>query len=250
MKVIVTGSEGFIGKHLCKRLEKEGHTILGLDRNSGQEALYFEVGDAEFVIHLAAWADVRASINDPKGYWENNVVTTTIIQKACAENNIPLLYASSSCVHDWHRSPYGMSKKVNEETARENQCGLRFTTVFGEGARDTMLIGRLVNNTAKYATNHIRDFIHVDDVVDVILLLMNKEPSEWDPAYDVGTGQGYEISYLANQVCEYDLPVQQGDECEAQNNTANINRLNAAGWPGAKVDVVTYLKENTNKMHI
>ena len=115
MKVIVTGSEGFIGKHLCKRLEKEGHTVLGLDRNSGEEALYFEVGDAEFVIHLAAWADVRASINDPIGYWENNVVTTTIIQKACAENNIPLLYASSSCVHDWHRSPYGMSKKVNED---------------------------------------------------------------------------------------------------------------------------------------
>ena len=51
MKVIVTGSEGFIGKHLCERLEKEGHTVVGLDRNSGQEALYFEIGDAEFVIH-------------------------------------------------------------------------------------------------------------------------------------------------------------------------------------------------------
>ena len=113
-----------------------------------------------------------------------------------------------------------------------------------------MLIGRLVNNTAQYVTNHIRDFIHVDDVVDVIVLLMNKDPSEWDLAYDVGTGQGYEVSYLANQICGYDLPLQKSDDCEAQNNTANINRLNVAGWTGAKIDVVTYLEENTNKMHM
>ena len=83
-----------------------------------------------------------------------------------------------------------MSKKINEETAYENQVGLRFTTVYGEGARDEMLIGRLLDGRVSYLTDHIRDFIHVSDVVMAISLLMRHDLTELKPAYDIGTGKG------------------------------------------------------------
>ena len=105
MKVAITGSSGFIGSHLKKRLESEGHEIIEWDTNVDKPIEFFETDGAEYVIHLAAYADVRASIEKPDLYWENNVTTTTRIQRMCHKENIPLLYASSSCIHNWWLSP-------------------------------------------------------------------------------------------------------------------------------------------------
>ena len=179
MKVAITGSRGFIGSHLKTRLEKDGHEVIEWDlRQEPPQCIKdFDPQDCSYVIHLAAYADVRKSLKEPDLYWKNNVENTTRIQKICHYNNIPLLYASSSCIHNWWLSPYGTSKKVNEETAYHNQVGLRFTTVYGDGARDSMLIGKLIDGTIGYLTRHVRDFVHVSDVVDAIVLLMSKDLS-------------------------------------------------------------------------
>ena len=175
MKVAITGSRGFIGSHLKTRLEKEGHEIVEWDlkQNPPKCIKDFDIHQIDYVIHLAAYADVRRSLKEPQRYWENNVENTTRIQKICHYNNIPLMYASSSCIHNWWLSPYGTSKKVNEETAFEYQVGLRFTTVYGEGARESMLIGKLIDGSIGYLTRHVRDFIHVDDVLEAIVLLLS-----------------------------------------------------------------------------
>tara|TARA_B100000424_G_scaffold4514_1_gene3377 strand:+ start:2867 stop:3610 length:744 start_codon:yes stop_codon:yes gene_type:complete len=244
MNILMTGMQGFIGTHLKNRLFLKGNNITGYDTKIGKDISDFKLTeDTDLVIHLAAFADVRASIKNPNKYWKNNVNYTTKIQKECHRKSVPLLYASSSCVHAWHKSPYGISKKVNEETALERQVGLRFTTVYGDGARDTMMIGKLVRNEALYCTKHVRDFIHVDDVCDVIELIMETPMTLRKPAYDIGTGKGYRIDYLANDVCGYSLPVHEGDDCEAADNTADITYLKSLGWSGAKVNVVDYLKE-------
>jgi len=250
MKITITGSGGFIGSHLKERLIGKGHFITGWDRKSGRDIKDFETEGADMVIHLAAYADVRASIENPDKYWTNNVEYTTRIQRMCEARDIPLIYASSSCIHAWHKSPYGISKKVNEETAGDKQTGLRFTTVYGEGARDTMMIGKLIRNEAKYATNHVRDFIHVNDVCDVIELLINKNPDSWQKAYDVGTGTGNLVSHLANDICGRDLPVNDGDPCEALDNTADISPLQREGWSGPKVNVKDFLMEEFNKLGV
>ena len=130
LKIAITGSHGFIGSHLKKRLSKQGHNITEWDLRIDKPIEKFNLENYDAVFHLAAWADVRASIEDPPRYWENNVVNTTRIQRICKVINIPLFYASSSCIHNWWLSPYGTSKKVNEETAQEGQIGLRFTTVY------------------------------------------------------------------------------------------------------------------------
>src|SRR6056300_1548363 len=239
MRVAITGSRGFIGSYLKNALI-DNHEVIEWDLRIDKDIKDFNTNGIDFVVHLAAAADVRASIEDPKFYWQNNVVNTTKIQKLCHENEIPLLYASSSCIHNWWLSPYGISKKVNEETAYPNQVGLRFTTVYGAGARDSMFIGRLIKGKIEYFTNHIRDFIHVNDVTDVILLLMGKDIATLKPAYDIGTGKGNYVYELGHILGYEDLPIKDGDPCEAKDNTANIQALRAFDWEPT-IDVVRYL---------
>ena len=246
MKIAITGSRGFIGSHLKTRLEKDGHEIVEWDlRQEPSRCIKdFDPGDINYCIHLAAYADVRASLKDPQKYWKNNVENTTRIQNICHYNNIPLLYASSSCIHNWWLSPYGISKKVNEETANFGQVGLRFTTVYGDGARDTMLIGKLLDGSIKYLTKHIRDFVHVSDVVDAIVLLMSKNIRSLKPAYDIGTGKGNVVEDLGILAGWEGIEVTEGDACEAQNNTADISSMKELGWE-PKIDVRDYIIKNT-----
>lgn len=246
MKVAITGSRGFIGSHLKTRLEKEGHEIVEWDlkQNPPKCIKDFDIYEISYVIHLAAYADVRRSLREPQIYWENNVENTTRIQQICHYNNIPLLYASSSCIHNWWLSPYGTSKKVNEETAFHHQVGLRFTTVYGDGARESMLIGKLIDGSIGYLTRHVRDFIHVSDVVEAIILLMSKDIRTLRPAYDIGTGVGNVVEDLGKIAGWEGIEVTDGESCEAQDNTADISELKKLGWePKVKVD--EYLVQNT-----
>ena len=246
MKVAITGSRGFIGSHLKTRLENDGHEVIEWDlRQEPPQCIKdFDPQDCNYVVHLAAYADVRRSLQEPDLYWKNNVENTTRIQKICHYNNIPLLYASSSCIHNWWLSPYGTSKKVNEETAFDKQVGLRFTTVYGDGARDTMLIGKLIDGSIGYVTRHVRDFVHVSDVVDAIVLLMSKDIGMLKPAYDIGTGIGNVVMDLGILAGWEGIEVRDGDPCEAQDNTADITEMKALGWqPKVKVD--EYLIKNT-----
>ena len=246
MKVAITGSRGFIGSHLKTKLELEGHEVVEWDlrQEPSKDIEDFSPGDVTHVVHLAAYADVRQSLKEPQKYWTNNVENTTRIQLICHHNNIPLLYASSSCIHQWWLSPYGTSKKVNEETAYENQVGLRFTTVYGDGARESMLIGKLISGTIKYLTRHVRDFVHVSDVVDAIYLLLNKDMRLLKPAYDIGTGTGNVVEDLGNLAGWQGIEVTDGDSCEAQDNTADISEMKKLGWQ-PKINVEDYIVKNT-----
>ena len=240
MIVSVTGSSGFIGKWLVKRLIEEGHEVREWDRHIDRDIKDWELEGADFVVHLAAMADVRASMLEPELWYANNVTTTTRIQRVCNKNKIPLVYASSSCIHAWWKSPYGTTKKINEETALPKQVGLRFTTVYGEGARDSMFIGKLLRNEIKYATNHIRDFIHVSDVVEGIMLFIDKGIEGRLPAYNMGTGTGNKVFEVA-QAFGWTGEITDGDDCEALDNTADNSELLKLGWK-PKVDVIEYVK--------
>ena len=245
MRVVITGSRGFIGGHIKNKLEEDGHEIIEWDHHIDKPIENFILNrkgfnEVDYVIHMAAWADVRKSIEEPDVYWENNVTNTTRIQRQCYEYKVPLIYASSSCIHEWHKSPYGISKKVNEETAFPGQVGLRFTTVYGgAGANRGMFMDNIKSGNLKHVTNHVRDFVHIDDVISAIMLLMNLDIWSLKPTYDIGTGQGYVVSNLA-KIAGYDVPLKEGDECEAQDNTANITDIKELGWKPT-IDIKTYI---------
>lgn len=238
-RIALTGSRGFIGSHLMQRLKKDGHEVVEYDLQNEppKDIKDFDPYNIHYVIHLAAYANVRQSIKEPQKWWDNNVSNTTVIQKICGYNNIPLMYASSSCIHNWWLSPYGTTKKVNEETAFPHQVGLRFTTVYGEGARKSMFIPKLLDGTLEYVTKHTRDFIHISDVVEAIILLMNKDIRLLKPTYDIGTGIGTQVHQLADIAGYTNLPIVDGEDCEALDNTANNIDLVQLGWkPKIKVD--------------
>jgi len=240
MKIVITGSKGFIGTHVRNSLKN--HKIIEWDTNIGKDIKDFTLeSDTDFVIHLAALTNVRESIQIPNEYWKQNVEYSKRIFDICKD--VPMLYASTSCVNEWWRSPYGTTKKVMEEFAYDGHIGLRFTNVYGDGAPNFMLTSRLNNGNVEYKTNHIRDFIHVSDVVDVVkffleqkdsYLFLEQETYDCDRVYEVGSGVGTKVSDLIEKH-GYDVPHKESDECEMMDNTADISELLNIGWNGPKV---------------
>ena len=196
MKVLVTGHKGFIGSHVFDFLS-DIFDVDGLDRPDDIEN-FVDVGCADYdlIIHLAAYAALRDSVDNPDKFWENNVEKSKPIFDYCRKYNTRLLYASSAGAYSWWQNPYAITKKVNEIQAPPNSVGMRFFNVWAEeGSRDDMLYEMLKQGTAKYITRHKRDWVHVLDVVRAIATLI---PSSFTGTIDVGTGQMTSVIDLAN----------------------------------------------------
>ena len=227
MNISLTGSHGFIGSHLWKHLNDNGHTIECWDTKIGQDIKHFKLShDTQLVIHLAALADVRASLQQPDLYWQENVLATKRIFDKCVARNIKVIYASSSTAREWWRNPYAITKKVCEQIAPENSCGMRFSTVWGDGARSSMLIPRIKARQLTYATEHVRDFIHVSDIVSAIDVIIKKGCVG---VVDIGSGQATRVDQLVAKH-GIDVPIQQGDATEQDENVLASSSIRALGW--------------------
>jgi len=253
MNILVTGSAGFIGYHVTKRLLDDGHHVVGLDnlndyysvklkkdrlketgidlqqKTNSKEAIesnvsenyifyqaelgkreeiesIFENHSFDVVINLAAQAGVRFSLKNPHAYIESNINGFLHILEGCRNSEVDhLIYASSSSVYgdskdtpfktshsvDRPVSLYAASKISNELMAYTYShlydipsTGLRFFTVYGPWGRpdmayfkfaDLMKSGKpidIYNNGDMY-----RDFTYIDDIVESIIRLIPKPPS-------------------------------------------------------------------------
>jgi len=213
MKILITGHKGFIGSYLYNHLKYGlgyGEWVEGLDfpedivdfkaPSGGMFSQHYDV-----IIHLAAFAALRDSIENPDKFWENNVEKTKPIFDYCRENNVRLLYASSAGVYGWWQNPYAITKKVNESMAPPNSVAMRFFNVWAEeNSRVDMLYRMLQENTAKYITRHKRDYIHVKDVVRAISCLISC-PSFTGPI-DIGNGESIPVMDIAHAMGR-DLPL-------------------------------------------
>jgi UDP-glucuronate 4-epimerase len=245
MKVLVTGAAGFIGSHVALSLLSRGDDVVGIDNIndyydvslkharlqwiedsetqgafafqkidiSDQIAIdtLFEESQFDKVVHLAAQAGVRYSIEAPRQYIDSNIMGFTNILEACRHNKIQhLVYASSSSVYganesipfsvtdnvDHPVSLYAATKKANELMAHTYShlygfptTGLRFFTVYGPWGRPDMspflFADAIINsNPLKVFNygNHRRDFTYIDDIVEgvVRVLDVNAAPNkEW-----------------------------------------------------------------------
>ena len=239
MRIMVTGSEGFIGKELVATLVTEGHEVVGVDLKASfpKDVLWLTCADlngVDAIVHLAGMSGVRESFDDPESYMKNNVEATDHLSKIARLMNIPFLYASSSTAVNWDMHPYGASKRMCEiACAGREQVGMRFTTVYGHTARDNMLFGRMFNDTLEYVTDHVRDFILVDDVCEAIMALI-KNYDAVPEIVDVGTGYGVSVKKLVKPY--FDVPVKDGEYFEAQQNIADPYELQELGvYPTANV---------------
>ncbi len=250
-KILVTGAAGFIGYHLSQRLNQEGFNLVGLDNLNtyydvqlkkdrlaqlqkasiyfiqqdivDQKALLalFEKECFSHVIHLAAQAGVRYSIDNPQAYIDSNLIGFFNILEACRHCPVEhLIYASSSSVYggneklpfsindsvDHPLSLYAATKKSNELMAhsyahlyRIPMTGLRFFTVYGPWGRPDMAMFKFTQAIVEEKPiqlynkgKHYRDFTYVDDIVESIVRLLDCVPEQDKKApwqiYNIGHG--------------------------------------------------------------
>jgi len=228
MKVLVTGHRGFIGQHVFADWRRElGYAnVHGIDKPDCVSN--FKGGDYDLVIHLAAWADIRESLENPDAYYENNVVKAKPLFDWCGKTNTRLLYASSSAVDgNYWENPYAMSKWINEQMAPPNSVGMRFTTVYAPDSRDNMMYGLLRDKKATYVTNHRRDWIHVHDVCSAIRFLA---PTTITGPVPIGYGESVPVRKLAEKFGQGDLPTKEFTPGEVDDNVADISVMMSIGW--------------------
>jgi len=243
MRILVTGGAGFIGSHLCERLVRDGHDLYVIDdlntfydpklkqRNlatiGAAGTFLFTMGDIcdealvrrvcddfkpEAVVHLAARAGVRQSIEEPLLYEHVNVRGTAVLLEACRITARKFVFASSSSVYGagngfpFHvgdsvesLSPYAATKIAGEQLCqayarlyRMEMCLLRFFTVYGPRQRPDLAIrkfaqlildGQPVPFFGDGST--ARDYTYVEDIVDGIVAALS-------------AGHGCEIFNLGN----------------------------------------------------
>lgn len=241
--VLVTGAAGFVGFHVARRLLEQGVKVVGLDnlndyysvqlkrdrlqQLSAQPGFAFHEADladaaaleavfagARFdaVIHLAAQAGVRYSLENPQAYVQSNLVGFANLLEACRRHGLPpLLYASSSSVYganerqpwsvadnvDHPVSLYAATKKSNELLAHSYAhlyglpcTGLRFFTVYGPWGRPDMAYFKftraILSGEPIEVFNHgrmRRDFTYIDDVIESVIRLAAR-PAQPDPAWN------------------------------------------------------------------
>ncbi|MGH7549213.1 MAG: NAD-dependent epimerase/dehydratase family protein [Gemmatimonadota bacterium] len=273
-RILVTGGAGFIGSHVCESLVGAGHEVVAFDnfdsfyprkikernltslREGGRFRLVegdlrdptdvaglFADGSYDAVVHLAARAGVRPSLDDPRGYVTTNVEGTVILLEAMRDTGCRrLVFGSSSSVYgdspevpflesrrvDRPISPYAMTKKAGEELCHVYHSAhgftvmsLRFFTVYGPRQRPDMAIHRFVRLMEEGLPIQVygdgtseRDYTYFADIVAGVVAAV-----EW-----VGGEAGFEIVNLGEAV-----PVRMEDLIEALSGAtgreARIERL-------------------------
>ena len=175
MKMIVTGSAGFIGKALCQELRKRAVEVIEIDRVTGQEAStigeYLKDGDVACVFHLAAQTSVFN--DDLVQIRKDNIDTFMIVADECERYHVKLVYASSSTANLCNiTSMYGISKHFDEQYASiycKNATGVRLHNVYAPNPRNRTLLWYLLNRDKVELYNYgqnIRCFTYIDDVIE------------------------------------------------------------------------------------
>jgi UDP-glucuronate 4-epimerase len=241
MRILVTGSAGFIGFHLCRLLLAQGHEIIGLDgmtpyydvrlklnrhamlksnrdfteviqRLEDDVALkaVCDLHTPEMIVHLAAQAGVRYSLENPRSYVETNVVGTFNVMEAARRGSVAhLMIASTSSIYganeampfletdraDTPLTIYAATKKATELMSHSYShlwkiptTIFRFFTVYGTYGRPDMALFKFVKAIEAGEAIDVynngdmqRDFTYVDDLVKAIALLSQRVPIEGEP---------------------------------------------------------------------
>ena len=245
MKILLTGSEGFIGQNLQEFL-KDRHQIICLDKKTGNDLINCDLDyDVDLVIHLAGLSGVRQSLDNPVDYWTNNVVASWRLFKQFKNKTSKILYASSSTAREPWRNPYAMSKFYVEQIAPHNALGMRFTTAYGPNARESMFIPKLLKGDVKWINiDHSRDFIQVEDLMCAITFLINNKIKK-KKVVEIGTGYSHKIVDIIDTLNIDVKDKRMGTMFERKDNKANIDTLKDLGW-SPKINLIDYLREETS----
>ena len=296
MPVIVTGAAGFIGYHVAERLLLRGETVIGVDNfndyydpalktlraerlaaHPGFRMERLDIADHEAVmalvkaerpdriVHLAAQAGVRYSIDNPFAYERSNLAGHLSILEACRHNDVQhLVYASSSSVYgdrplegqgfredDPTVSPvslYAATKRSCELLSQSYaslygfpQSGLRFFTVYGPMGRPDMAYFGFTEKIMRgepievYGEGRMaRDFTYIDDIVDGIVGVLDAPPTtSRHQIYNIGDSKPVGLmemiqvleNALGREAVKIMRPMQPGDVTATYADVSKLNGL-------------------------
>ena len=279
MNIMVTGGAGFVGTNLIKRLLKDGHNVVSLDNystgkkeNHQEGCVYHECDirdiidfnyfmiDVDIVYHLGALARIQPSFKNPANTLEVGILGTMNILEYAREQGCKVIFAGSSSVHSGKlKNPYTFSKVVADDLCllykkhfNVDTKICRFYNVYGphqltEGEYCTV-IGIFENQYKEGVELTItgdgeqrRDFTHVDDIVEGLILTAQSDNFEID-IVELGRGNNHSINELAKMFgCGHTyIPERPG---EARVTLCDISEAKENIGYEPKVNIGDYVKE-------
>jgi len=231
-KVLVTGSKGFVGRHLCKHLKEIGTTVVTntkarnkLDVTKIDQLL--TVDDVEVVIHLAAKTSILNSVKNPyETYYTNILGTLNLLEFARIRNIKKFIYVSTYVygqpqylpIDEKHivepHSPYNKSKLLAEKLCENysHDFGINIVTlrpfyVYGPNSRYRSFIPSVIRQIKKNGKVVLsgdqikRDFLFVTDFINLLQIILNEFPNGYN-FYNVGYGMSYSLKEVAQNLAK------------------------------------------------
>ena len=225
MKIIVTGSDGFIGKQLIIRLVKEGFDIVKLDIKSRIDITDWTqlstIDKFDVLIHLASKTFIPDSFKYPHDFYFSNYIGTLNVLELCRRNNAKMIYASSYVygtpeylpINEEHPikayNPYAQTKIINEKLCEGYYRDfnvpitiLRPFNIYGPGQNDNFLIPSIIKQAKSgYITlkdpRPKRDFIYIDDIIEAYIKAIYFNETSFE-IFNIGTGVSYSVKEIVN----------------------------------------------------
>ena len=264
MKVLVTGSEGFLGKHLVGMLNEKGHDVVRYDLSLGHDILNIEqlrqyLQNCDVCIHLAAVADLYIAEEQPEMAQDINVKGTKLIVDVCDEFAVRLLYASTCCAYgnngvdvSMETSPvaptehYARTKLEGENhvlNSKSDHVIMRIATFYGPGMRESLATAVFLRSAMDKKDINIhgsgeqtRCFTHVYDISSGIVCAM--EDGDFKGIVNISDDTEISVNELADIAIEIsgnDIEVIHRPEREGQIFRSSIDNslLRGMGWKPA-----------------
>mgnify|MGYP001403914039 CR=1 FL=1 len=236
MKIIVTGSSGFIGKNLMEEFKNEAYELYGFSSKDGDicdQQTWEKMPKVDVIIHLAAKTFVPDSWEEEKNFIEINSLSLLNAIKYCKKNNSRLIFLSSYIYGNSLNplkedsdispsNPYALSKLLAEEickfykkTYKLDVIILRPFNVYGPYQNELFLIPKLIKQISDnkkivvFDTLPKRDYIYIVDLINAIKKSISYRGESY--IFNIGTGKSYSVLEVINtlqKICKTNLPIE------------------------------------------
>ncbi|HPG38220.1 MAG TPA: NAD(P)-dependent oxidoreductase [bacterium] len=238
MKIIVTGSKGFIGSYLVPKLISAGHKVIEIDLQYGIDITNWQdiknIKEFDWIIHLAAVTFVPSSWEKAREMYQVNIQGTLNILELCRINNAKFIFTSSYVygvpqylpIDEKHPvfpfNPYCRSKLIGEELCRGYNSDFQVPVIifrpfniYGKGQADSFLISTIFKQISENGKitlkdpNPKRDFVHVTDVVEAYCNVLNLSKFDFE-IFNLGCGKSYSVQEIVqlikqNSIKDFDV---------------------------------------------